>query len=470
MRPNGQYVLYWMIANRRPHWNYSLDHAINYARELGKPLLVFEALRCGYRWASDRLHRFVLQGMAANQQTFAAAGIQYFPYVEPEHGAGKGLLEALAAHACVVVTDDFPCFFLPRMVQAAAARLPVRVDSVDSNGLLPLRASAQAYPTAYAFRRFLQKVLPDHLPERPVARPLAKPEGLQGATLPARLLQRWERASAALLKAEPDALAALPIDHTVGPASFDGGHVQADSVSRNFIQHRLPHYGTDRSHPDVDAQSHLSPYLHFGHISAHAVFHSLARHESWDMTHVHPAKGSKEGFWGMRPNAESFLDEIITWREVGYNMCVHRPEDYDQFDSLPSWAQATLAEHAGDPRPHTYNLKQLDAAQTYDKIWNAAQNQLVREGRLHNYMRMLWGKKILEWSRTPQEALKVMEELNNKYAVDGRDPNSYSGIFWTLGRYDRPWPEREVFGKIRCMTSDSTARKLQLKQYLATYA
>lgn len=459
-----------MIANRRPHWNFSLDHAINYARHLGKPLLVMEALRCGYAWASDRIHRFVLQGMAANQAAFEAAGVAYYPYVEPEHDAGKGLLEALAEHACVVVTDDFPCFFIPRMLDAVAPRLPVRLDCVDSNGLLPLRATEHAFPTAYAFRRFLQKALPDHLLDAPRAKPLAKPEALQGAKLPAGVLKRWPRASAALLRATPEALAALPIDHGVGPASFAGGHQEADAVCRSFIQRRLPRYGGDRSHPDVDAQSHLSPYLHFGHISAHAVFHAVAKQEDWDITHVKPAKGSREGFWGMGADAESFLDELVTWRELGYNMCVQRPDDYDKFSSLPDWAQATMAEHADDVRPHTYTLKQLEAGETYDKVWNAAQNQLVREGQLHNYMRMLWGKKILEWSRSPQQALKVMVELNNKYAVDGRNPNSYSGIFWVMGRYDRPWPERDVFGKIRCMTSDSTVRKLQLKQYLADYA
>ena len=146
-------------------------------------------------------------------------------------------------------------------------------------------------------------------------------------------------------------------------------------------------------------------------------------------------------------------------------MCQFRA-DYTEYSSLPAWAQETLAQHSGDPRPHLYSLRQFEAAQTQDPVWNASQNQLVRDGRIQNYMRMLWGKMILEWSRTPQEALSIMIEINNKYAVDGRDPNSYSGIFWTLGRYDRPWPERPIFGKIRCMTSASTVKKLQLSEYL----
>jgi deoxyribodipyrimidine photo-lyase len=151
-------------------------------------------------------------------------------------------------------------------------------------------------------------------------------------------------------------------------------------------------------------------------------------------------------------------------------MCSHQ-NDYDRYESLPDWARVTLEKHARDKRSHIYTLRQLENAETYDELWNAAQRQLVREGRMHNYLRMLWGKKILEWTPSPREALAVMIELNNKYAVDGRDPNSYSGIFWCLGRYDRPWgPERKIFGKIRYMSSDNTARKLRVTSYLKKYS
>ncbi len=166
---------------------------------------------------------------------------------------------------------------------------------------------------------------------------------------------------------------------------------------------------------------------------------------------------------------EAFLDECITWREVGFNFCALR-DDHDQFASLPAWARASLEAHADDPRDHVYALDEFAGARTHDDVWNAAQRQLVGEGRMHNYLRMLWGKKILEWSRTPQEALGTMIELNNRYALDGRDPNSYSGIFWVLGRYDRPWaPRRPIFGVVRYMSSANTLRKLQMKQYMATW-
>jgi deoxyribodipyrimidine photo-lyase len=168
--------------------------------------------------------------------------------------------------------------------------------------------------------------------------------------------------------------------------------------------------------------------------------------------------------------AESFLDEFLTWRELGYNMTANRPGDYDRFASLPAWAQETLEQHAEDPREPRYDLDAFERGGTHDALWNAAQRQLLAEGRIHNYLRMLWGKKILHWSASPREALDVMIHLNNRYALDGRNPNSYSGIGWVLGRYDRPWaPARPIFGVVRYMSSESTARKLNVKRYLERY-
>ena len=224
---------------------------------------------------------------------------------------------------------------------------------------------------------------------------------------------------------------------------------------------------TDRARPEVDATSGLSPYLHFGHVSVHEVFAALMTHEGWTTRQLRtPNGGKREGWWGVSPSAASFLDELVTWREVGFNTSAFRT-DYDRYESLPDWARATLAAHASDPRPHAYTPDQLEAGETYDRLWNAAQMQLVREGRMHNYLRMLWGKKVLEWSPSPEDALAAMIHLNNKYALDGRDPNSYSGIFWCLGRYDRPWgPERPIFGTIRYMSSENTARKMPVKGYI----
>jgi len=168
----------------------------------------------------------------------------------------------------------------------------------------------------------------------------------------------------------------------------------------------------------------------------------------------------------MNEHAEAFLDQLITWRELGFQFCHKRP-DYHEYASLPSWVLETLQDHAGDLRPSLYAVKEFEEARTHDPVWNAAQNQLLEEGRIHNYLRMLWGKKILHWSPTPRDALQIMERLNNRYALDGRDPNSYTGIFWVLGRHDRAWgPERPVFGKVRYMRSANTKRKLRMKEYL----
>jgi deoxyribodipyrimidine photo-lyase len=180
--------------------------------------------------------------------------------------------------------------------------------------------------------------------------------------------------------------------------------------------------------------------------------------------------GRAHRVWGLSQATEAFLDQVVIWRELGLNFC-HTRNDYDQFESLPEWALKTLRLHARDQRSHVYTLEKFERAKTHDPLWNAAQTQLVREGRIHNYLRMLWGKKILEWARSPTKALEIMVELNNKYAIDGRDPNSYNGIFWCLGRYDRPWgPERPVFGTVRYMSSENTARKFNIREYVREYS
>jgi deoxyribodipyrimidine photo-lyase len=467
----GDFVLYWMIAHRRVHWNFALQRAAQWARELGKPLVILEALRSGYPWASDRPHRFILDGIADNARRLESRPVSYYPYVEPVLDAGKGLLVALAARACVVVTDDFPAFMLPRMVGAAARQLPVRLEQVDSSGLLPLRVADRVFTTAYSFRRFLQHSLLWHLLEFPEADPLAGAGLPRLHGLPEEISERWPKAKDDMLSGGTRSLAGLPIDHSVPATETRGGSAAAEAVLQRFLDERLASYADGRNQPDEEVTSGLSPYLHFGHISTHHIFVHLMAREGWstgDLATV--AKGSRSGWWGLSPSAEAFLDQLVTWRELGFNMCWQR-QDYDSFESLPDWAIKTLAEHTRDPRPYLYTVEELESGRTHDPLWNATQMQLVGEGRIHNYLRMLWGKKILEWTTSPQEALAIMIELNNKYALDGRDPNSYSGILWCLGRYDRPWgPERPVFGKVRYMSSESAARKLRVRDYIRKYA
>lgn len=470
INPSADYIIYWMIANRRLTWNFSLDHAINKCNELAKPLLIFEPLRCGYKWASDRIHAFIIQGMKENLKRCPGNSPKYLPYLESDHGNGKGLLKALSANACMVVTDDYPAFFLPRMVTAAASSVPVRMEMVDSNGLAPMSITQKTYSTAHGFRRFLQKELPNHILDAPNPDPFSGYQKHGKVKIDENILTKWGNHYDILKTADHDILRSLSIDHGVLPTETAGGASEAEKRLKSFVKNNLSMYSELSNHPDEAATSGLSPYLHFGHISTSQVFHEVAQKEDWRPDKLSSAtNGKRIGWWGMSEAAETFLDQLITWRELGFNMC-NNNSDYGQYDSLPQWAGDTLNDHRKDQREFLYSLQDFEQANTHEKVWNAAQNQLLQEGVIHNYMRMVWGKKILQWTQSPEEALDIMIHLNNKHGLDGRDPNSYSGIFWILGRYDRPWgPERPIFGKIRYMSEKNTIRKLRVRDYLEQY-
>lgn len=461
---DGEFVLYWMVAQRRLRSNFALDYAIEQARKFRRPLLILEGLNCSYRWASHRFHRFILDGMAEHQEQLANSAVRYYPYAEKRPGEGAGLVEALAKRACLVVTDLFPCFEIPRWTQRAADQVSVTMTAVDSNGLLPIRAGERPFTTAHSFRRHLQKSLPQHLDEMPHADPLQRLKLPTLNALPAGIESRWPEHT---METPLDRFTTISSEIAVAPTP--GGTRAAQLQMRRFVD-ELQRYETERNHPDSDATSGLSPYLHFGHLSSHDLFRAIVEHEGWSPDHLGArTDGARAGWWGMSPAAEAFIDQFVTWREVGYNGCFYR-DDFDRYDSLPAWALATLTAHRDDPRPHRYTLEQFASSETHSELWNAAQTQLREEGVMHNYLRMAWGKKILEWTESPEIALDIMIELNNRYALDGRNPNSYSGIFWVLGRYDRAWgPERPIYGKVRYMTLANTARKVRLKQYLKRY-
>ncbi|HXG54468.1 MAG TPA: hypothetical protein VNJ03_03740 [Vicinamibacterales bacterium] len=471
MSCDADFVLYWMTAARRTRWNFGLQRAAELAVELRKPLVVVEALRSDYPDASDRFHQFVLEGMGANAEGFRASRALYYPYVEPALDAGAGLIQALAERACVVVTDWFPAYFLPRMVQALSGRVGVRVEAIDSNGLIPVADHGRAFPTARGYRAHMQRTLKAHLRQFPLATPtdLLK-DAPRLKALPAHITSRWPALSAAQLAAPHRLLAALPIDHGVVALETRGGSTAATRTLSTFMAQKLRVYDEERNHPDADCTSRLSPYLHFGHISAHEIFSTLMTQERWTTRKLGPGgAGAREGWWGVSPSAEAFLDQLTVWRELAFNGCAWTP-NYHAYEALPAWARATLEAHQRDPRPHLYSLAQLDAAETADEVWNAAQRQLRQEGWFHGYLRMLWGKKILEWTREPADALDRMEILMNRYSLDGRDPVSYAGYGWVLGRYDRPWFDRAVFGTVRYMTSASATRKLRMKDYLRKFS
>lgn len=469
VRPDGRYVVYWMIAFRRTVSNFALQRAAEAAAEFGRPLVILEPLRTDYPYASDRLHRFILGGMADNARALDGTPVTYLPYVERARGEGQGLLDALAADACLVVTDDFPAFFLPQAIAAAGARLSVRMEAIDSNGIMPVRATPATFSTAHAFRSYIQRTLTEHLPYWP--------DDIDFNTLPPpvplspTIAERWPMARPQELADADRLIRTLPVNHAIGAVDLAGGRRAAEHALSRFVTEALPRYHEDNRQPEVLGTSRLSPYFHFGHISSHQVFSAVMNAERWTTRKLGAgAKGAREGWWGVSAGAEAFLDQFITWREVGFNMCVTRPHDYFTFNSLPAWARATLTAHAADRRAYLYTRDAFEAADTHDVVWNAAQRQLVRDGWMHTYLRMLWGKKILEWSPSPEAALETMIDIMNAHAIDGRDPNSYSGYFWTLGRYDRPWaPERPVYGTVRYMSSENTVKKLRMKGFLKEY-
>ena len=467
VRPDGRFVLYWMSAARRAGWNFSLDRAILYAKELRSPLVVLETLACDSPWMNPRHAALVLNGMADNVRDFKRARIEYVPVVAGDSTRLTRVLAATMKQATVAVTDWNVLREPAGFASTLAAKSPVLVERVDSNGLLPVAATDHAYPTAYAFRRFLQRNLPDHLSLLPSEAPRLPTRFPRVNDLPFKATRHCLVGIESVSANGPKLVAKEAASPQVLPVKIRGGSRAGSLALGRFLEERLARYATERNQPESDASSELSPYLRHGHISTHQVFAELAQQQQWSPDRLADrASGSREGWWGMDSSSEAFLDELVTWREVGFNMCTHR-SDYDDPGSLPDWARTTLDAHANDRRSHEYSLDEFRDGATHNELWNAAQRQLVSDGIIHNYLRMLWGKKILEWTPDWQTALEIMMELNNAHAVDGCDPNSYSGIFWVLGRYDRAWgPERPVFGKIRYMSSANTARKVRVRNYI----
>jgi deoxyribodipyrimidine photo-lyase len=458
------YVLYWMQIYRRLERNHALDYALWCAEKLDRPLVVYEGLRLDYPWASGRLHRFVLEGMARNAVRAEELGLSYWPFVEEETGGGRGLLRRLAKGATLVVTDDFPCFIVPAQSAALARKVDVPVIAVDSNSMVPVALLGPPVAAAAHLRPRIHKAFAEAWPHRAAAEPAVSPAACRGVSAP---FDVWTPTDL------PEFVDSLPLDTTVPPvAATPGGSEAARERLDSFVEDRLPGYAEHRSEPRAPDEGHasgLSPYLHFGHISIEEVVErALLTTGDWtpEELRIHN-RGKREGFFCDDPDVNSFLDEALTWRDVGFNWHRGRHQDARSLETaLPSWALQTLGAHADDERRHLYSAEELEAGQTHDDLWNAAQRELVATGTIHNYLRMLWGKKVLEWSASPAEAYRVLEHLNNKYALDGRDPNSYTGILWCFGLFDRPWaPERKIFGRVRYMSSENTARKFRLGPY-----
>lgn len=463
---NGRYVVYWMQTSHRLSYNYALEYAVERANELNKPLLVYEELQCDYRWACERFHYFYLQGMHEHLQQTGDAGVTYVPFVEKEPGEGKHSLDHLLKKACLLVTDEYPVYFIRERNDHLSEQLAIPFITVDSNGLIPMKVSDKAPYNAYFFRREMQKLFTTCYTHPPLRDPLEQLEVTDRVSLDPPL-EKFRSRSVEALQDIDSFIGGLSFPNEVPRIDQKGTRSAALGKLGQFIANGLPDYAEQRNNPDADKASGLSPWLHFGKISTHEIVSAVLAHqpEGWDPEDITYNDGTRKGFFNGDGNITEFLDELITWRELGFHFAYHNPE-YDRFESLPDWARETLDKHRNDPREWIYSLEELDKAQTHDEIWNAAQRQLRQEGIIQNYLRMLWGKKVIEWTADPETALDYLIELNNRYAIDGRDPNSYSGIFWCFGRFDRAWQERPIFGKIRYMTSKSTRRKLSLDSYL----
>ncbi|MBJ94084.1 MAG: deoxyribodipyrimidine photolyase [Rickettsiales bacterium] len=470
VRHEGSYVLYWMIGSRRLHHNYALQRALRWSRQLGKPLLIFEPISIGFAWSSERFVSFAVDGMREKRRRLENSGVSYLPWIETKRNLSRGLLSRLAAKACCVVTDDSCVFDLRGLVERASLHFTGRFEAVESDTLIPTAEQDRIFKTAASFRRWIHRRGAAALCEGPDASPLTS-YSLGPAAVDRAALEPWAfRKSDAILDGRIP-LDSLAIDTWVSPCvETPGGSLAAEERLQSFIGGSLNRYSRGKNHPDVDHGSRLAPYLHWGFISPHAVLKAVLQHEDWSPDRVNPERlARREGWWGLSPGAESFLDQLVTWRELGWNGARHDP-DFGSWAGIPQWARSTLEHHVKDEREALYSCGVLEEAKTDDPIWNAAQTQLRRTGRVHSYLRMYWGKRVLSWTSDPEVAFDTLIHINNKFSLDGRDPNSTTGISWIFGRYDRAWgPERPVFGKVRFMSAANTRRKLRLNAYLEQY-
>ncbi|MCX6552781.1 MAG: deoxyribodipyrimidine photo-lyase [Acidobacteria bacterium] len=430
--PNGRAVVYWMQRAQRGTDNPALDVAIEAANALGLPVVVFLGLTPTYPNANLRHYRFMAEGFADIAEALRARRLGFIIRRSPDHDLGRFCHEAGAA---LVVGDENPLREPERWRADYAARLRVPFWTVDADVVVP---TALLGKEQYAARTM-----------RPRIRPLIT--RFLEATHEPRARVAWT-APPSLRSEQPDAAAidGLAVDASVAPVpGLHGGPRQAMKGLQRFLRQRLTGYATNRNHPELEATSQLSPYLHFGHIGPRSVARA-----------VRDADAPRE-------DRDAFLEEFIVRRELATNFVRFNPR-YDSLDGCEPWALRTLAAHAADARHPRYTAGQLEHAETHDPLWNAAQIQMVETGWMHGYVRMYWAKKILEWTRAPGQAFATAVELNDRYELDGRDPNGYTGIAWAIGgKHDRAWgPEREVYGTVRYMSFASTSRKFDSKRYI----
>jgi deoxyribodipyrimidine photo-lyase len=416
--------------NRRAGWNHALSYAAALANRAGLPLLAYEELTCTYPYASDRLHTFVLEGVPDTEARLQKLGIGYLFYLRRKRSDSDGVLYRLAQDAAAVVTDDYPIF--------VPSKLAIPYYAVDSSCIVPMSQIEKREYAAYTIRPKIRKLLPGYLKPVPAIRMLRK------------FTQLFPKLQTEVTAANiPALVASCDIDHSVHPSPvFRGGSLEAERRLKNFLRKNLSRYSTFHNEPSAHATSGLSPYLHFGHLSS-----------------LHVALAVEEHARKYKLMADEFLEELIVRRELAFNFA-RFSDNVESLENLPRWALATLKKHERDKRDPVYSPDQFERARTHDPLWNAAQKELLLRGKIHGYYRMYWGKKIIEWSKTPEEALRTMIYLNDRYALDGRDPNGYTNILWCFGLHDRPWVERPIFGQVRYMSYQGMRRKTDVDAYI----
>ena len=433
--PKGKTVVYWMQRAERGMDNHALNCAVHVANELGLPLVVYFAGVSNFPHANLRHYVFLNQGLRDVESDLAARNIAFVLRNAPNEDHLRMFADAEAA---IVIGDENPMRVPESWRRHVAEGLTVPFWTVDADVIVPSKRFERAQYAAYTIRPRLWKMIGDYL--EPYENPSAlhawrKPKGFLCHDPKKDMTEGWTN-----------------LDRSVGPVQLPGGAHAAAARLKIFLQTILPQYDHTRNHPEVDGTSLLSPYLHYGHISPLRIMLGIE-----DAVQANPH---------LRESADAFLDELVTWRELSINWVRYDP-NYDNAGCAEPWARKTVAEHAEDKRD-LYTVGEMEQARTHDELWNAAQRQMVHRGWMHNFLRMYWAKKVLEWSPSNAEAQKTLIYLNDKYFLDGRDPGGYAGIAWAVyGKFDRPWNERPVFGKIRYMSGASTGKKFNSKLYIA---
>jgi deoxyribodipyrimidine photo-lyase len=429
----GNCVLYWMQASQRTGYNHALEFAIKKADELKQPLIVYFGLTDDFPEANERHYSFMLEGLQHVRQALRSRGIgMCIERVSPEKG-----VPSFAENASLVICDRGYLEIQKRWRKYVAEQLTCLLLQVESDVVVPLEAvSGKEEYSAATLRRKLLPVAPRYL--------VPLPEETLRIDSTRLEFESYDISDIAL------AVSGMDIDHTIRPvAGFRGGTDQAKSQLTEFISNKLDDYADLRNDPNEDCVSHLSPYLHFGQISPLYIALEVQRHGG--------------------PGRDAFLEELIVRRELSMNF-VHYNRQYNSFEGLPEWAKHTLTERSGDPREYLYSREELEAARTHDPYWNAAQREMMVTGKMHGYMRMYWGKKILEWTADPKQAFSTALYLNNKYELDGRDANGFTGVAWCFGKHDRPWGRRPIFGSVRYMSEGGLKRKFDIDKYARRYS